>query len=135
MWLRCHSLTEEDVFTRYRWRNGVVRVTEFSHDDKPDIWYKSQFLNLCEHDGDRREASPALLFSGSLSADFLEEIRKMVALFELVESGVSVRVTRKFLCLFIICLLAKQRCRLQEYWSQCSNSVLKDVSRHGLYQC
>jgi hypothetical protein len=26
----------------------LIRVTEFSHDNKPDIWHKAEILELCE---------------------------------------------------------------------------------------
>lgn len=32
---------------------AILRVTEFSHDNKPDIWYKPEIVHLCESEEDR----------------------------------------------------------------------------------
>ncbi len=48
--------TEEDALRGVVGTKVVVRVTEHSDDDKPDIWYKSQILNLCDDEEERIEA-------------------------------------------------------------------------------
>ena len=48
--------TEEDALRGTVGTKVVVRVTEHNDDDKPDIWYKPQILNLCDGEEEKVEA-------------------------------------------------------------------------------
>lgn len=47
-------LTEEEALRGIVGTKVVVRVIEHSYDEKPDIWYKAQILNLCDDEKEKQ---------------------------------------------------------------------------------
>ncbi|MBS1952542.1 MAG: hypothetical protein JST89_00005 [Cyanobacteria bacterium SZAS-4] len=47
-------LTEEEALRGTVGTKVVIRVIEHSHDEKPDIWYKAQILNICDDEKDKQ---------------------------------------------------------------------------------